>query len=176
MRLLITAIILSLPGGVLAEEADTAKVLPVTESAGPDHAAKLAMDDRMKPLLNRRTAFGNRPYWWELPRNLPFDRFIPISLGAKEQQKIQVVEGGWIHIALANQGPKDPVRGRLRDTDSHVTAFAKKNGFEKTDMTIGYRVPLYERATRMFVYRKKVPVGELKIRRVNWSGPVILIP
>ena len=135
MRLLITAIILSLPGSVLAEEADTANVLPVTESAGPDHAAKLAMDDRFKPLLNRRTAFRNRPYWWELPRKLPFDRFIPISLGAKEQQKIQVVEGGWIHIALANQGPKDPVRGRLRDTDSHhghrIKYLAKQECFEE---------------------------------------------
>ncbi len=81
MRLLTTAIILSLPCSVLADEADTAKALPVTESAGPDHAAKLAIDDRIEPLLNRKPAFRNRPYWWVLPKQQPFTRFIPTLVG-----------------------------------------------------------------------------------------------
>jgi len=171
MRLITAAIILSLAGSDLADETAKSKALPVTESADSDHAAKLAMDDRIEPLLNRRTAFSNRPYWWVLPKKLPFARFVRIAVGEEEDQKLQIVRGGWIHIALANEGPDS------RDASpEHVTAFAKKSGWEKTDIAIGYRVPLKQRATPMSVYRKKVPVGELTIPRVNWSGPVILIP
>lgn len=75
------------------------------------------------------------------------------------------------HIALANDGLDGPGKpGR------QASVFAKENGWEKTDVKIGYRVPLHAKATPMFVYRKKVPVGQLTLPRVNWSGPVILLP
>ena len=171
MRFIAAAFILSLAGSVVADETAKPKALSVTVSADSDHAAKLAMDDRIKPLLNRRTAFTNRPYWWVLPKKLPFAGFIPIAVGEKEEQKIEVVAEGWIHIAVANEGPDS------WDTNpDHVTAFARQHEWEKTDIAIGYRVPLKQRATPMSIYRKKVPIGELTIPRVNWSGPVIVIP
>lgn len=162
--------------------ANDSTAMSVKESASPEHAAMLAENRSIEPLLNRKEAFSNRPYWWELPKDLPFRRFIRIGVGKKEDQKIRIERAGWIHVALARQGPSnpsggfDPDRPRPRDTDLYVNEFAEKYGFEKTDMTIGYRVPLHARATRMFIYRKKVPVGELTIPRVNWSGPVVLLP
>lgn len=153
------------------------KTLSVAESASPEHAATLANDKRSEVFKGADGAFNNRPYWWVRPKNFPLHRFIRIGVGDDEEltrqqqireQAIEIEKAGWLHIALADEGPGNA--GRLS------SEFAKEHGWEKTDTQLGYRVPKQARATRMFVYRKKVPVGQLTLPRVNWSGPVILLP
>ncbi|MEM9345195.1 MAG: hypothetical protein AAGB26_01130 [Planctomycetota bacterium] len=112
---------------------------------------------------NQVKAYNNRNYVFiDIPEDLPLGRFAQIAGGGEDPLTIKVAKGGWLYIAVRDK--KHP--GNV------APAYLKKEEWEATDWTFAYSDP---NKTRLRIYRKHVASGTLKIPRLNWPGPFVLV-
>lgn len=113
------------------------------------------------PLRLKSKIYSNRNYLWEIiPPGLPFDRFARMPGGGKTPLKLKVNKPGWVYIALSS------AKSEL------TTPYLKQESWEPTKI----RYNATNATNGYFVFRKWCDVGDYKISRLNFSGPIPLLP
>lgn len=113
------------------------------------------------PLRLKSEIYSNRKYLWEIiPPGLPFDRFARMPGGGKTPLKLKVNKPGWVYIALSSAKPE------------LSTPYLKQESWEPTKI----RYNATNATNGYFVFRKWCDVGDYQIARLNFSGPIPLLP
>ena len=152
---------------LLREEWERVREQPV---AGRVPMAEIVVESgaaETTPLKCGAKLFTNRWYTaFDVPDTLPATQFARAAGGGKDPLKFNVRRPGRIYIAVLEQQPDQEFPGRIED----IT----KGGWTRTDfefMSSGGR-----EAGRHRLFYKSFPAGRHSLQRINFSGPILLLP
>jgi hypothetical protein len=111
------------------------------------------------PLANGTRAFANRRYVWiNIPEDLPAKRFAR-TYGSGGNITISVVEPGQGYIAIL--------------VSPEAEDYLARNGWTRTKYVFNYTDPT---GSSVEVYTRLLAKGTLKLPRLSFTGPIVLLP
>ena len=113
-------------------------------------------------LTEDEQAFSNRGYTWtNVKSTLPLMHHLVVAGGDRSPITLQVTKPGWVYVAISEENREETLLRLQRDGWTPLAG-----GFAYST-----RPP-----TPMAIDRKRFETGPATIERLNWSGPIPLLP
>ncbi|NNJ24915.1 hypothetical protein [Alienimonas chondri] len=103
---------------------------------------------------------------YDVPDTLPVRRFAPMSEGNRGSVVIQVRRPGRVYVAMAEFNPMNKFPQSTKEFEAE--------GWTKTKVSFMHSAP--SEKAKLAVFYKTFPAGKHEIKRVNYTGPTVLLP